>query len=172
VQVALFGALGAKDGRAGVAPIDDVIDARFRFETKSPCHAATMGGGNGEGSSASLLFCKQVNEPQAPNPGPFGSVVREDFWTETSNKQLNFLQHIFTLLMIDGRATVVLPDNVLFEGGAGEKVRKNLLEKCNVPTVRPKSPSKSQELRRGGGRVYASIRPPRVSPGLRPPLRS
>ena len=62
-------------------------------------------------------------------------VVREDFWTETSNKQLNFVQHIFSLLRIDGRAAVVLPDNVLFEGGAGEKVRRHLLEKCNVHTL-------------------------------------
>jgi type I restriction enzyme M protein len=52
-------------------------------------------------------------------------IVREDFWTSTSNKQLNFVQHIYTLLKIDGRAAVVVPDNVLFEGGAGEKVRKN-----------------------------------------------
>jgi type I restriction enzyme M protein len=62
-------------------------------------------------------------------------VYREDFWTSTSNKQLNFLQHMYTLLKIDGRAAVVLPDNVLFEGGAGEKVRRNLLEKCNVHTL-------------------------------------
>lgn len=63
------------------------------------------------------------------------SVIREDFWTETANKQLNFLQHIYTLLRINGRAAVVLPDNVLFEGGAGEKVRRNLLEKCNLHTI-------------------------------------
>ena len=62
-------------------------------------------------------------------------VVREDFWTSTSNKQLNFVQHIYTLLKIDGRAAVVVPDNVLFEGGAGEKVRRNLLEKCRVHTL-------------------------------------
>ena len=55
-------------------------------------------------------------------------VLREDFWTTTSKKQLNFLQHMFTLLKIEGRPTVVLPDNVLFEGGAGEKVRRNLLD--------------------------------------------
>ena len=47
--------------------------------------------------------------------------MREDFWTSTSNKQLNFVQHIYTLLKIDGRAAMVMPDNVLFEGGAGEK---------------------------------------------------
>jgi type I restriction enzyme M protein len=61
--------------------------------------------------------------------------VREDFWTSTSNKQLNFVQHIYTLLKINGRAAVVVPDNVLFEGGAGEKVRRNLLQKCNVHTL-------------------------------------
>jgi len=62
-------------------------------------------------------------------------IVREDFWTSTSNKQLNFVQHIYTLLKIDGRAAVVVPDNVLFEGGAGEKVRRNLLQKCRVHTL-------------------------------------
>ena len=62
-------------------------------------------------------------------------IVREDFWTSTSNKQLNFVQHIYTLLKIDGRAAVVVPDNVLFEGGAGEKVRKNLLQKCRLHTL-------------------------------------
>lgn len=52
------------------------------------------------------------------------TVYREDFWASTSNKQLNFLQHVRSLLKINGRAAVVLPDNVLFEGGAGETVRK------------------------------------------------
>ncbi|MCB9638689.1 MAG: SAM-dependent DNA methyltransferase [Myxococcales bacterium] len=60
---------------------------------------------------------------------------RSDFWTSTSNKQLNFLQHIKTLLKINGRAAVVLPDNVLFEGGAGETVRQKLLEECDVHTI-------------------------------------
>ena len=45
------------------------------------------------------------------------------------------MQHIYTLLKIDGRAAVVVPDNVLFEGGAGEKVRRNLLQKCRLPTL-------------------------------------
>ncbi|MGA9547889.1 MAG: N-6 DNA methylase, partial [Rhodomicrobium sp.] len=52
---------------------------------------------------------------------------RDDFKVTTSNKQLNFLQHIMTILKTTGRAAVVLPDNVLFEGGAGEKLRKRLL---------------------------------------------
>ncbi len=60
---------------------------------------------------------------------------RPDFWTTTSNKQLNFVQHIKSLLQIHGRAAVVLPDNVLFEGGAGETVRKNLLKECDVHTI-------------------------------------
>jgi type I restriction enzyme M protein len=62
-------------------------------------------------------------------------VVRNDFWASTSNKQLNFLQHIYTLLKINGRAAVVLPDNVLFEGGAGEKIRRKLLAQCDVHTL-------------------------------------
>ena len=53
-------------------------------------------------------------------------INRDDFWASTSNKQLNFLQHIFTILKQHGRAAVVLPDNVLFEGGAGETIRRAL----------------------------------------------
>lgn len=60
---------------------------------------------------------------------------RQDFWQTTSNKQLNFLQHIVSMLKATGRAAVVLPDNVLFEGGAGEKIRRKLLETCDVHTL-------------------------------------
>ena len=60
---------------------------------------------------------------------------RQDFWTTTSNKQLNFLQHIHTMLKTTGQAAVVLPDNVLFEGGAGEKVRKKLLQTMDLHTI-------------------------------------
>ena len=60
---------------------------------------------------------------------------RQDFWTTTKNKQLNFLQHIKTLLKINGRCAVVVPDNVLFEGGAGETVRRNLLKQFEVHTL-------------------------------------
>jgi type I restriction enzyme M protein len=63
------------------------------------------------------------------------TVVRDDFWATTSNKQLNFVQHVKTLLKIDGRAAVVVPDNVLFEGGAGETVRRRLLHECDVHTL-------------------------------------
>jgi len=60
---------------------------------------------------------------------------RQDFWATTSNKQLNFLQHVKTLLKINGRAAIVVPDNVLFEGGAGETVRRKILAECDVHTL-------------------------------------
>ena len=60
---------------------------------------------------------------------------RDDFWTTTSNKQFNFLQHIKTILKEDGRAAVVLPDNVLFERGAGETIRRQLLKLFDVHTL-------------------------------------
>ena len=76
------------------------------------------------------------------NP-PFGTkkggerATRDDFTFSTSNKQLNFLQHIYRSLKTDGnaRAAVVLPDNVLFADGDGERIRKDLLEKCNLHTI-------------------------------------
>ncbi len=83
------------------------------------------------GKSQSLLFVTEEGDTEKDDK----VIVREDFWTATGNKQLNFVQHMYSLLAIDGRAAVVLPDNVLFEGGAGEKVRKNLLEKCTVHTI-------------------------------------
>src|SRR4029077_14851608 len=60
---------------------------------------------------------------------------RQDFWTTTKNKQLNFLQHVKTLLKVNGRCAIVVPDNVLFEGGAGETVRRNLLKQFDVHTL-------------------------------------
>ncbi|PWD51851.1 DNA methyltransferase [Serinibacter arcticus] len=62
-------------------------------------------------------------------------IERTDFTVTTSNKQLNFLQHIMTILEINGRAAVVLPDNVLFEGGAGETLRKRLLNDFELHTM-------------------------------------
>ncbi len=63
------------------------------------------------------------------------TVVRDDFWTSTSNKQLNFVQHVHKLLKQHGRAAVVVPDNVLFEGGAGETVRRKLLQESDLHTI-------------------------------------
>jgi type I restriction enzyme M protein len=62
-------------------------------------------------------------------------VSRPDFWATTSNKQLNFVQHIYSILAPGGRAAIVIPDNVLFEGGAGELIRRKLLECCDVHTL-------------------------------------
>lgn len=62
-------------------------------------------------------------------------IERQDFVVTTSNKQLNFIQHIMTILDINGRAAVVLPDNVLFEGGAGETLRKKLLADFDLHTI-------------------------------------
>jgi len=62
-------------------------------------------------------------------------IERQDFVVTTSNKQLNFLQHIMTILDINGRAAVVLPDNVLFEGGAGETLRRKLLADFELHTM-------------------------------------
>lgn len=62
-------------------------------------------------------------------------ILRDDFWAQTSNKQLNFLQHVRSILKINGRAAIVLPDNVLFEGGAGETIRKKLMQTCDLHTI-------------------------------------
>jgi type I restriction enzyme M protein len=60
---------------------------------------------------------------------------RSEFWATTSNKQLNFVQHVVSILEIHGRAAVIVPDNVLFEGGAGETVRRKLMEQCDLHTL-------------------------------------
>ncbi|MCW9707959.1 type I restriction-modification system subunit M [Fodinibius salsisoli] len=60
---------------------------------------------------------------------------RQDFWTTSSNKQLNFVQHIKSILKNTGQAAVVVPDNVLFEGGSGETVRKKLLQTTDLHTI-------------------------------------
>ena len=62
-------------------------------------------------------------------------VERDDFWATTSNKQLNFVQHVKMLLKQNGRAAVVVADNVLFEDGAGETIRRKLLHECDVHTL-------------------------------------
>jgi len=63
------------------------------------------------------------------------SYERDDFWATTSNKQLNFLQHVRSLLKQDGKAAIVVPDNVLFEGGAGETIRRKMLQQTNCHTL-------------------------------------
>ena len=83
------------------------------------------------GRKSSVLVVNEAGEEERQAL----TVIRDDFWASTSNKQLNFVQHVKTLLKIHGRAAVVVPDNVLFEGGAGETVRRKLLQECEVHTL-------------------------------------
>jgi type I restriction enzyme M protein len=83
------------------------------------------------GKKSSVLVVNEAGEEERQAL----TVVRDDFWASTTNKQLNFVQHVKTLLRIHGRAAIVVPDNVLFEGGAGETVRRKLLHDCDVHTL-------------------------------------
>ncbi len=83
------------------------------------------------GKKSSTTFTNEEGEQEKEDL----TYNRQDFWATTSNKQLNFVQHIRTLLKTTGEAAVVVPDNVLFEGGAGETVRKKLLETTNLHTI-------------------------------------
>jgi type I restriction enzyme M protein len=103
-----------KDALAGKHGEYDLVLANPPFGKKS---SVTITNEEGEVSKESLV------------------INRDDFWATTSNKQLNFLQHIFTILKQHGRAAVVLPDNVLFEGGAGETIRRQLLQQADVHTL-------------------------------------
>ena len=76
-----------------------------------------------------------ANPPFGTRPAGSVEISRDDFYVDTTNNQLNFLQHIMVLLKNGGRAAVVLPDNVLFEGNAGETVRKELLKNFNLHTI-------------------------------------
>ena len=103
-----------KDALAGKHGEYEIVLANPPFGKKS---SVTIVNAAGESSKESLI------------------INRDDFWASTSNKQLNFLQHIFTILKQHGRAAVVLPDNVLFEGGAGETIRRELLKQADVHTL-------------------------------------
>ncbi len=106
--------VATKDALAGKHGEYDIVLANPPFGKKS---SVTIVNEAGETSRESLI------------------INRDDFWASTSNKQLNFLQHIFTILKQHGRAAVVLPDNVLFEGGAGETIRRELLKQADVHTL-------------------------------------
>ena len=103
-----------KDALSGKHGEYEIVLANPPFGKKS---SVTIIGADGEQSKESL------------------TINRDDFWASTANKQLNFLQHIFTILKMHGRAAVVLPDNVLFEGGAGETIRRELLKQADVHTL-------------------------------------
>jgi type I restriction enzyme M protein len=76
-----------------------------------------------------------ANPPFGTSKGGDASITRDDLTYKTSNKQLAFLQHIYRNLKPGGRAAVVLPDNVLFEAGVGNEVRRDLMNKCNLHTI-------------------------------------
>ena len=104
---------------------------------------------HGIGTSRSPILCQDslekspsvlvdvilANPPFGTRPSGSVEINREDFYVETKNNQLNFLQHMMVMLKNGGRAAVVLPDNVLFEGGAGEVIRKKLLTEFNLHTI-------------------------------------
>lgn len=83
------------------------------------------------GKRSSMTFTNEEGEQDKEDL----TYNRQDFWATTSNKQLNFLQHIRTMLKTTGQAAVVLPDNVLFEGGPGETVRRKLMETTELHTI-------------------------------------
>ncbi len=83
------------------------------------------------GKKSSISIVNEVGDLETDD----STYERQGFWVTTKNKQLNFLQHVKTMLKINGRCAIVVPDNVLFEGGAGETVRKNLLKQCDVHTL-------------------------------------
>ena len=83
------------------------------------------------GRKSSMTFTNEEGEQQKDDL----TYNRQDFWASTSNKQLNFVQHIRSMLKTTGQAAVVVPDNVLFEGGAGEIIRQKLLQNTELHTI-------------------------------------
>ncbi len=116
--------IGEIDGDSSVSPNDALIadgGKRFDYVLANPPF----------GKKSSMSFTNEAGEQEKDDL----TYNRQDFWATTSNKQLNFVQHIRTMLKTSGRAAVVVPDNVLFEGGAGETVRKKLLETTELHTI-------------------------------------
>ncbi|CAG9931894.1 HsdM family class I SAM-dependent methyltransferase [Candidatus Nitrotoga arctica] len=116
--------IGEIDGESMVSPNDALVadsGKRYDYVLANPPF----------GKKSSMSFTNDEGEQEKDDL----TYNRQDFWATTSNKQLNFVQHIRTMLKTTGRAAVVVPDNVLFEGGAGETVRKKLLETTELHTI-------------------------------------
>jgi type I restriction enzyme M protein len=116
--------IGEIDGDSMVSPNDALVASSaksFDYVLANPPF----------GKKSSMSFTNDEGEQEKDDL----TYNRQDFWATTSNKQLNFVQHIRTMLKTTGRAAVVVPDNVLFEGGAGETVRKKLLETTELHTI-------------------------------------
>jgi len=88
-----------------------------------------------EGPHTSKRYDVVMTNPPFGTKGAGQSPIRDDFTVKTANKQLNFVQHVINILKPDGRAAMVVPDNVLFEEAAGKEVRKLLMEDCNLHTI-------------------------------------
>ena len=120
----LLHSIGEIDGETTISPADALISppsATFDYVLANPPF----------GKKSSMSFTNADGE-QETNDLTYN---RQDFWATTSNKQLNFVQHIRTMLKTTGRAAVVVPDNVLFEGGAGEAIRRKLLQTTELHTI-------------------------------------
>ncbi len=116
--------IGEIDGGAPVSPNDSLVadnGKRFDYVLANPPF----------GKKSSMTFTNEESEQDRDQL----TYNRQDFWASTSNKQLNFVQHIRTMLKTSGRAAIVVPDNVLFEGGAGETIRQKLLENTDLHTI-------------------------------------
>jgi len=116
--------IGEIDGESLVSPNDALVaddGRRYDYVLANPPF----------GKKSSMSFTNEEGEQEKDDL----TYNRQDFWATTSNKQLNFVQHIRTMLKTTGRAAVVVPDNVLFEGGAGETVRRRLLESTELHTI-------------------------------------
>ena len=116
--------IGQIDGESMIAPTDALLahpGEHYDYVLANPPF----------GKKSSMTATNEAGEQEREE----FTYNRQDFWATTSNKQLNFVQHIRTLLKSDGQAAVVVPDNVLFEGGAGETVRKHLLQDTDLHTI-------------------------------------
>lgn len=116
--------IGEIDGESLVSPNDALI-------APSPVSVDYVLANPPFGKKSSMSFTNEEGEQETEDL----TYNRQDFWATTSNKQLNFVQHIRSMLKTTGKAAVVVPDNVLFEGGAGEIIRKKLLENTNLHTI-------------------------------------
>ncbi|WP_019606225.1 class I SAM-dependent DNA methyltransferase [Teredinibacter turnerae] len=116
--------IGEIDGESAVSGTDALV-------APSPVSVDMVLANPPFGKKSSMTFTNEEGEQEKDDL----VYNRQDFWSTTSNKQLNFVQHIRSMLKTTGRAAVVVPDNVLFEGGAGETVRKRLMETTDLHTI-------------------------------------
>ena len=116
--------IGEIDGGAAISPADSLVAPSAQSYDLVLANPPF-------GKKSAMTFTNEEGEQETDDL----TYNRQDFWATTSNKQLNFVQHIRTMLKTTGRAAVVVPDNVLFEGGAGETIRKKLLASTDLHTI-------------------------------------